>query len=171
MPRLPPTSAAPPRSPTPAPPRVHQAYGHLPADTTTNNKSSTNSDGKMSRFGIVMLVFSIATIALVTAAVVGSSDFGSGWQLIVAPMTVTTAWLSAVWWVFYFMKNGFRSTFGRVALQVGILLETATFVGSGLLLGSLTDTTSSTYVLLAVALALKGLAWTGGHVGVHDDAN
>ena len=115
-----------------------------------------------------MAVLSITVSALVTAAVVGSSDFGSGWQLRVANMAVATAWLSAVWWMLYFMDNGFRSiSFGRTALQVGILLETATFVGSGLLLGSLPDATSPAYAMLAAALALKGLAWTGGHVGVH----
>lgn len=157
----------------PPPPRVHQAYGHLPADTT-NDKGGTNSDGKMSLFGPVMAVLGIATSALATAAVVGNGDFDTGWQQSVAPMTVTTAWLSVAWWMAYFVDidcigwTGLRATsFGRLALQVGILLETAAFVGSGLLLGSLPDATSPAYAMLATAIALKGLAWTGGHVGVH----
>ena len=108
------------------------------------------------------------------AAVADSSDFGSGWQQRVATMAVVTAWLSVAWWMFYFVDidcigwTGLRETaLGRVALQIGILLETATFVGSGLLLGSLPDATSPAYAMLAAAVALKGLAWAGGHVGVH----
>ena len=158
---------------SPAPPRVHQAYGHLPADTT-NDKGGTNSGGKMSLFGPVMAVLGIATSALVTAAVVGNSDFDTGWQQQVANMAAATAWLSVAWWVLYFVEIDFigwsslRATpVGRLALQVGILLETAAFVGSGLLLGSLPDATSPAYAMLATAIALKGLAWTGGHVGVH----
>ena len=126
-----------------------------------------------------MAVLGIATSALVTAAVVGNGDFDTGWQQSVAPMTVATAWLSVAWWVLYFVDidwcikwTAIRATpVGWLALQVGILLETATFVGSGLLLGSLPDATSPAYAMLAAAIALKGLAWTGGHVGVHDDAN
>jgi len=131
-------------------------------------------DGKMSIFGLVMAVLGITTSALVTAAVADSSDFGSGWQQRVATMAVVTAWLSVAWWVLYFVDidsiewKGLRETaLGRVALQIGILLETATFVGSGLLLGSLPDATSPAYAMLAAAVALKGLAWAGGHVGVH----
>lgn len=131
-------------------------------------------DGKMSIFGLVMAVLGITTSALVTAAVADSSDFGSGWQQRVATMAVVTAWLSVAWWVLYFVDidcigwTGLRETaLGRVALQIGILLETATFVGSGLLLGSLPDAASPAYAMLAAAVALKGLAWAGGHVGVH----
>jgi hypothetical protein len=137
-------------------------------------KKKGADNGKTSIFGPVMAVLGITTSALVTAAVAESSDFGSGWQQRVATMAAVTAWLSVAWWVLYFVDidcigwTGLRATaLGRVALQVGILLETATFVGSGLLLGSLPDATSSAYSMLAAALALKGLAWTGGHVGVH----
>ena len=137
-------------------------------------KEKGADNGKTSIFGFVMSVLGITTSALVTAAVVESSDFGSGWQQRVATMAAVTAWLSVAWWIFYFVDidcnglTGLRETsLGRVALQVGILLETATFVGTGLLLGSLPDATSPAYAMLAAALALKGLAWAGGHVGVH----
>ena len=137
-----------------------------------NKKGADN--GKTSVFGLVMAVLGITTSALVTAAVADSSNFGSGWHQRVAIMAVVTAWLSVAWWVLYFVDidcigwTGLRETaLGRVALQIGILLETATFVGSGLLLGSLPDAASPAYAMLAAAVALKGLAWAGGHVGVH----